>query len=430
MRSELFLIPIEVGGVPIFGFGVLLALWTIALIAIVAWMIRQPNGRADVMAQLPVFGVVTLLIVGLPWVMPDGLPIRGYGVMLVLAASSGLAMAVHRAQSRGVSADTVLSLAFAMFVLGIIGARVFFVVRYWNDSFAHYPRWEALRKALFFTEGGLVVYGSLIGGAIAFAWFCRRQRLPMLAMADIIAPSLVVGLAIGRVGCLLNGCCYGGACEKPWAVTFPRYHTSDHSAGAKYSPPYGDQLSRGEMHGIRLLDDDSTDPPRVVIGSVRADDVEGLVVGEVVSSIQGVKIRSVQDAYAPMRGLYDNQQSVRLGLASGKTVTLPAAPLRQRSLPVHPTQLYSAINAGLLAWFLWLYYPARRRDGEVVALLLSIYPVARFLLEAIRTDDSLIRGTGLTTSQNVSLLLLAAMVPAWWWLLRQPAKRTEAFVAA
>ncbi|MEM6799016.1 MAG: prolipoprotein diacylglyceryl transferase family protein [Planctomycetota bacterium] len=430
MRSELFLIPVEYAGVPIFGFGVLLAVWAVALAAILWWLLRQPNGRAEVYAQLPVFAVVTLVIIGLPWVMPGGLPIRGYGVMLVLAASTGLAMAVHRARARGVAPDTVLSMAFAMFLLGILGARVFFVVRYWDDAFAPYGTAEGLRKALFFTEGGLVVYGSLIGGAIAFVWFTRRQGLPMLAMADVIAPSLVVGLAIGRIGCLLNGCCYGGVCDRPWAVTFPRHHSSDRTASAKYSPPYGDQVSRGQMHGFRLVEDASSDPPTVAVGSVTDDGPAGLKPGDRVAVINGSKVLSLDQAQFLVTKAYDAKQPIQLRLASGAAVTAPAASIRQRSLPVHPTQIYSAVNAGLLAWFLWLYYPFRRRDGEVVALLLTIYPLARFLLEAIRTDDSFIAGTGLTTSQNVSILLLATMVPVWWYLFSQSASRTDRFVAA
>jgi phosphatidylglycerol:prolipoprotein diacylglycerol transferase len=92
-----------------------------------------------------------------------------------------------------------------------------------------------------------------------------------------------------------------------------------------------------------------------------------------------------------------------------------------RSLPVHPTQLYSAIHAGLLAWFLWSWYPFRRRDGEVFALLITIYPISRFLLEIIRIDESAVFGTGLSISQNISLALLASAVGLWIYLLRKPA---------
>ncbi|MEM6329579.1 MAG: prolipoprotein diacylglyceryl transferase family protein [Planctomycetota bacterium] len=439
MRSELFRIPIEAAGVPIFGVGVLLAVWAAALVGILLWMSRKPNARREITAQLPVFAGVTAAIIGLPWVMPEGLPIRGYGVMLLLAASTGLAMAIHRAGRRGVPADTVLSMAFAMFVLGILGARVFFVVRYWGDVFAPHGLAAGLRKALLFTEGGLVVYGSLVGGAVAFLWFTRRAKLPVLAMADVIAPSLVAGLAIGRIGCLLNGCCYGGVCDRPWAITFPRYHTaSDAGPRGAYSPPYGDQLAHGQMHGFRLAAAEGaaggTDR-RVLIAGVTPGlaDTPGagaLRPGAEVAAINGAEIGRIEDAQFAITKAYELRAPLTLSLAGGAQAELPAAPVRARSLPVHPTQLYSALNAGLLAWVLWLYYPLRRRDGEVAALLLTVYPITRFLLEAIRTDDSLIRGTGLTTAQNVSVLLLAAMAPAWLLLLRTPAGRTERLAPA
>ncbi len=74
----------------------------------------------------------------------------------------------------------------------------------------------------------------------------------------------------------------------------------------------------------------------------------------------------------------------------------------------------------LLALVLWSYYPFRRRDGEVAALLLSIYPVQRILLEIIRTDERAVFQTGLSISQNVSLLLLLGVTIFWWYIERQP----------
>ena len=91
-----------------------------------------------------------------------------------------------------------------------------------------------------------------------------------------------------------------------------------------------------------------------------------------------------------------------------------------QSLPVHPAQLYSAIDAGLLGWLLWAWYPFRRRDGELIALLLTIHPITRFMLEIIRTDEPAVFGTGMSISQNISVALLACGVGIWWYLSRQP----------
>ena len=105
-------------------------------------------------------------------------------------------------------------------------------------------------------EGGLVVYGGLIGAAVGFIMFIRKQRLPLLAMADLVAPCMAIGLALGRIGCFLNGCCYGGETELPWHVTFPKfsspYEAAKPAGQQRFSPPYSDQASHGEMHGFRI----------------------------------------------------------------------------------------------------------------------------------------------------------------------------------
>lgn len=419
MRSELFRIPIEVAGIPLFGFGVLLLAWLVVS-GVWAWRVaRSEGGRAELMSLLPVLAIVAGGLIGLPRVMPAGLPIRGYGVMLVLAASAGLAMAVHRARRHGLDADSVLTMAFGMFILGIAGARLFFVIEYADHVFAQ-GMVAGLRKAVMFTEGGLVVYGSLIGGAVGFAWFCWRRRVAMLAMADILAPSLAVGLAIGRVGCLLNGCCFGGQCEQPWAVTFP-----------ESSPPYTRQLTTGQFHDFRWEQDPASGNAVVtLVKEATPADKAGLKPGMEIASILGQAIESPLQLEESIARSYAIRQPLVLGMSDGTVVTVPAVAARSRSLPVHPTQIYSAVNAGLLGWFLWLYFPHRRRDGEVILLLLTIYPVGRFLLEMIRIDESSFFGTGLSISQNVSLLLLGLMVPAWGYLLSRAPRRTEQLVAA
>ena len=97
------------------------------------------------------------------------------------------------------------------------------------------------------------------------------------------------------------------------------------------------------------------------------------------------------------------------------TVTLsPSRP--EQSLPVHPTQIYSAINALLLCLFLLAYYPYRRRDGEVFALMLTLYPISRFLLEMIRADEG-----GLTNAMAISIGFIVVVTAMWFYILRRPA---------
>ncbi len=74
-----------------------------------------------------------------------------------------------------------------------------------------------------------------------------------------------------------------------------------------------------------------------------------------------------------------------------------------RSPPVHPAQLYSLIDALLLCFLLLAYEPYKRRDGELTALVLTLHPISRFLLEIIRVDESAVFGTGMSISQNISI---------------------------
>jgi phosphatidylglycerol:prolipoprotein diacylglycerol transferase len=94
--------------------------------------------------------------------------------------------------------------------------------------------------------------------------------------------------------------------------------------------------------------------------------------------------------------------------------------LPARSRPVHPTQIYSSINAALLCFLVWFAYPFRQRHGDILLLLFALYSTARFLLEAIRTDESGQLGTSLTISQLVSLGVLALCVSVWLLRLQQP----------
>src|SRR3954451_12834367 len=256
MCSELFHIPYRIDGVPIFGVGVLLAIWLIASAATVFGLIRRGGTITEIIGALPVLLLLGAAILYLPRIFPDGLPVRGYGVMLLIGITSGVGMAMHRARQGGLDPEIILSLAIWLVVCGVVGARLFYVIEYWDQSFAGRSPRDTLLEIANIPEGGLVIYGGLIGAAFGFVIFVLKHRLPLLAMADLIAPSMAVGLAFGRIGCFLNGCCYGGETDLPWHVTFPefthRYEAIKPPNLHQYGPPYSDQASRGEMHGFRI----------------------------------------------------------------------------------------------------------------------------------------------------------------------------------
>ena len=143
--------------------------------------------------------------------------IHSYGVMVALGFLAGLWTAGRRAQRDGVPPEKVIDLGPWLIIGAILGARTLYVFSYWRDQFADQPLWEIVSV----WHGGLVFYGGLIGASLACILYVRAKHLRLWKMADIFAPSIALGYVFGRIGCLLNGCCYGRACNLPWAIHFP-----------------------------------------------------------------------------------------------------------------------------------------------------------------------------------------------------------------
>ena len=254
MCSELFRIPIEWNGVPIFGIGVLLLLWLVGGALAILYSGKRTNWSAETWGFLPGLALGAAAIVLVARLFPQGLPIRGFGVMVLSGSIAAIWLLIYRARRVGLSSEVIMSLAFGLFIGGILGARLFFVIEYWDTRFYTGNLWTTLLEVVKFTEGGLVFYGSMIGGAVAYFWLTHQMKLPALALGDLLAPSLLVGLAFGRFGCLLNGCCYGGETDKSWAVTFPRE-----------SVLYMEQASVGRMYSLRIGTLDEIDQRSVVV---------------------------------------------------------------------------------------------------------------------------------------------------------------------
>jgi phosphatidylglycerol:prolipoprotein diacylglycerol transferase len=515
MQQTFFLIPHQLGPLPVFGGGWALIVWAAACLAMLAWLVRKQGFNGDTASYLPVMLLVAAALVYVAPMMeidfrgkPIGLPIRGYGVMMLIGVVSAVSLAAYRARRMGLQPEVIFSMAFVMFLAGIVGARLFFIIEY-RDQYLREPL-----QIFNVTQGGLVVYGSVLGGLPAGVIFLLRRGFSfrkILAVGDIIAPSMLIGLAFGRIGCLMNGCCFGGVCEQDWApqMQFPRraaYAQQD-------SPPYAHQHALGQLHGFRLAADKQG---RAIVGEIYDNAGEqlreSLKVGEVIREIQLAPGRAVRFAgsvpmmvgsrikvekgdgdvveipvqraqteeggqvgfkLAPARagwvvseltlgGPADMTGEVAVGdvvrqvtlppLAqiaegleppltaadvaevllswtgprftlvthSGRKVEVALDELPDESRPVHPTQIYSSINAFLLCFFLWVLYPFRRHDGDVFAVMLLVYPIARFLLELIRSDEPAQFGTALTISQLVSVAIFTTGAAMLLYLSRQP----------
>lgn len=154
------------------------------------------------------------------------LPIRWYGVMMALAFFAGLWTATRRARLANVSGDAIADVTLWLLCGSIIGARIVYVATYWKQEFADQP----FREVFMVQHGGLVFYGGLIGAIAVSAIYLVWKKLPVWKVADILAPSIALGSVFGRIGCFLNGCCYGRACDLPWAIHFSGAHET-HGAG-------------------------------------------------------------------------------------------------------------------------------------------------------------------------------------------------------
>ena len=145
------------------------------------------------------------------------LPVYGFGLMVVVAFYVALVLAVRRCRREKLDPSVIYDLAVWMLVGGMVGARLFYVVEYWGD------RVHTFGQVFKLWEGGIVFYGGAIGGfAALFLYRCVRP-FPLVATLDAVAPSVALGSGLGRIGCFLNGCCYGDVCDIPaLAVRFPK----------------------------------------------------------------------------------------------------------------------------------------------------------------------------------------------------------------
>jgi phosphatidylglycerol---prolipoprotein diacylglyceryl transferase len=408
---------------------------------------------------------------------PDGFPVYGFGLMLFLTFITCTLWASWRAKKEGVNPQHIQDLAVWIFVFGIVGARIVYMIQYGVPLWQFFEIWK----------GGLVFYGSAIGGVAGYAlayWFViRKHHLMTRQLADIIAPTVAWGLMIGRIGCLLNGCCYGNvACPNCPSLHFPL------AAPPRYAlVDKGYQTAAGFVMADRAPGDDPrTRVSEVEAGSpaaeaglrkddviVKVDGLENRRIIEVEGSPQALQAlgmrgeatvlqsdengtaRIVQYAYddlpdfqrdltrarqAPVvvRGVYDTlwyhlvhawprgKNDLSLTAQRG-TEELPLPAFAPQTIGLHPTQLYEAISMLLLFLLLNAWFPFRRHYGEVFVLLTILYSLHRFINESLRNDtDPVLRN--LTLSQVGSIVFLAVGIGMLIWLRRRPAD--EALVAA
>jgi phosphatidylglycerol:prolipoprotein diacylglycerol transferase len=169
--------------------------------------------------------------------------IHWYGVMIALAFLAGLWTAARRARRENISAEKIADVTLWLMVGAIAGARFVYVTTYWREQFADQP----FREVFMIQHGGLVFYGGFLGAAVAGIIYIRWKKMPLWKTLDVLAPSVALGSVFGRIGCLLNGCCYGRPTNLPWGLTFTNPQAHDLSG-----TPVGIPLHPTEIYDALL----------------------------------------------------------------------------------------------------------------------------------------------------------------------------------
>jgi prolipoprotein diacylglyceryltransferase len=456
--------------------------------------------------------------------------------MLFLAFLCCSWLGAWRAEKEGVPRSYLLDVVVWLFLGGIFGARVTYMIQY------HVP----ISQFFVIWKGGLVFYGSFFGGIISYGiWRAAQEGLavlrenrarltrwsvvgavagglffyfnPLLALPtglvfgaalgalvgfsfayilviqkyaplnwkfmDIMTPCVALGLALGRIGCLLNGCCFGNvACAQCPAIHFPLcapsrtaytqlgYQTAagftveeggndprtrvgaiePHSPAADAGLRPGDRITA--LNGIdnRILveiyrgaDDAAWNQALKYLHTKQAGrtvrmvsptqariyyDEPTLAFREDLARLRGpewhrgVFVASVTDVFQDL--LVNNwpqgETHLALSVLHDDAATPVALPtFRPLTLGLHPTQIYETISALLILLLLTAYYPYRRRDGEIFVLFMVCYSIHRFVNEALRNDTAPVFA-GMTLSQNVSILVLTIAVVLLIYLRTRP----------
>jgi phosphatidylglycerol:prolipoprotein diacylglycerol transferase len=184
-------------------------------------------------------------------------PIHSYGFMLALSFLLGIWLSSHRAKKAGLNPETIADMGFWIILSAIAGSRLYYV-------FLHFEEFRGNLISIFnpfqngsIGIGGLVMYGGFIGAIVAGILYFKIKKIPFLPYADVSAPSVGIGIFLTRIGCFLNGCCYGASNTGSLGVSFPLespagvYQQHIHASGLHASQLY--ESAGGLLIAIILL---------------------------------------------------------------------------------------------------------------------------------------------------------------------------------
>ncbi|AWB09995.1 Prolipoprotein diacylglyceryl transferase [Thermodesulfobium acidiphilum] len=148
----------------------------------------------------------------------DGLKVYSWGFMVALGIIISTIFILRDAKKKNINPDNILNIGIVSIFCSLIGARIYYVIEHHQDFVNN------LISVFYLWDGGLVFYGGLVGFALAFYFMAKYYKIDLLTLSDLISPFLPLAYAIGRIGCFLNGCCYGIVAKTPISVVFADAH--------------------------------------------------------------------------------------------------------------------------------------------------------------------------------------------------------------
>jgi phosphatidylglycerol:prolipoprotein diacylglycerol transferase len=294
------------------------------------------------------------------------LTVKSYGLMMVIGFLVAVSLIRRLSRSFTPNPQLITNAALYSLIGGVVGARLFFVVHYF-DKFRVHPL-----EVFAIWQGGLELLGGVILAVSVILFYLLYHKLPIRRYLDVLAVGLMSALVLGRIGCFLNGCCYGKPTRLPWGVRFPYYSFAYHSQ-------IGEDLGRNRYEPQLELPDE-------FFGYTDED---------------GVKYSGLK----PHKYLTETQ---KIEVTEGK----------YQCLPVHPTQLYSSAIAAFWCFILYLFWRRAQnaesskssnelftKPGCTFSLMFVLYGISRFFMEFLR-DDNPFEFDGLTISQNIGIAMV------------------------
>lgn len=176
-----------------------------------------------------------------------GFPVYTYGVLLAAAYLLGLQFALIRARARGLDGNRVMDLGIWIIISALVGAKLLLLIVDF-DTFRRNPG-----ELVTLMRSGGVFYGGLIAAVVVAIWYLRRHRLPVWSVTDAFAPGIALGHVIGRMGCFFAGCCFGRATDVPWAVTFTNRYAAENVGTPLNVPIHPTQLYEAGAELVILM---------------------------------------------------------------------------------------------------------------------------------------------------------------------------------